>query len=129
MPAAIDPNAEPAEAFRRGYEQLSPDGPEHYPVVHEKLARMNFTEPPLAEREFATGSTRALVMVADDDEVTLAHATATYCALPAGELAVVPGTSHGLLLEKPGVCNAILLDFLLNDPVTPFAPVRRRPGR
>jgi len=90
---------------------------------------MNFTEPPLAEREFATGSTRALVMVADDDEVTLAHATATYCALPAGELAVVPGTSHGLLLEKPGVCNAILLDFLLNDPVTPFAPVRRRPGR
>jgi pimeloyl-ACP methyl ester carboxylesterase len=95
VPAAIDPNAEPAEALRRGYEQLSPDGPEHYPVVHEKLARMNFTEPPLAERELATVSTRALVMVADDDEVTLEHATATYCALPAGELAVVPGTSHG----------------------------------
>jgi pimeloyl-ACP methyl ester carboxylesterase len=128
VPEAIDPDAEPPEALRRGYEQLSPDGAEHYPVVHEKLARMNFTEPTLTERELTTVSRRTLVMVADDDEVTLEHATATYRNLVDAELAVVPGTSHGLLLEKPALCNAILLDFLLNEPVTPFAPVRRRPG-
>jgi pimeloyl-ACP methyl ester carboxylesterase len=128
VPEAIDPDAEPPEALRRGYEQLSPDGAEHYPVVHEKLTRMNVTEPTLTERELTT-ATRTLVMVADDDEVTLEHATATYRNLPDAELAIVPGTSHGLLLEKPTVCNAILLDFLLNEPVTPFAPVRRRRGR
>jgi pimeloyl-ACP methyl ester carboxylesterase len=127
VPEAIDPDAEPPEALRRGYEQLSPDGAEHYPVVHEKLARMNFTEPTLTERELTTVSRRTLVMVADDDEVTLEHATATYRNLVDAELAVVPGTSHGLLLEKPALCNAILLDFLLNEPVTLFAPVRRRP--
>jgi pimeloyl-ACP methyl ester carboxylesterase len=45
--------------------------------------------------------------------------------LPDGELAVIPGTSHGLLVEKPELCNAIMLDFLTNDPVPTMAPIRR----
>ncbi len=40
-------------------------------------------------------------MVGDDDEVTLEHAAAMYRGIPTAELAVVPGTSHGLLVEKP----------------------------
>ena len=67
-------------------------------------------------------------MVADDDEVTLEHAIAFYRALPRGELAVVPGTSHGLLVEKPDLCHRVLLDFLLHDAVEPLAPLRRRRG-
>ena len=66
------------------------------------------------------------VMLGDDDEVTLEHAIDVYRSLPAGELAIIPGTSHGLMIEKPSLCNAILLDFLTNDPVTTLAPVRRR---
>jgi pimeloyl-ACP methyl ester carboxylesterase len=62
-----------------------------------------------------------------DDEVTLEHAVATYRAIPNAELTVVPGTSHGLLHEKSELCNAMLTDFLANDPVETFAPVRRRP--
>ena len=34
-----------------------------------------------------------------------------------GELAVVPGTSHGLLVEKPDLCNLIITEFLTKDPV------------
>ncbi|HYT78475.1 MAG TPA: alpha/beta hydrolase [Actinomycetota bacterium] len=48
--------------------------------------------------------------------------------LPDAELAVVPGTSHGLLYEKPGLCNAIILDFLTADPVPTIAPGRRASG-
>jgi pimeloyl-ACP methyl ester carboxylesterase len=33
------------------------------------------------------------------------HAIAMYRGLPDAELAVVPGTSHGLLYEKPALCN------------------------
>jgi pimeloyl-ACP methyl ester carboxylesterase len=50
---------------------------------------------------------RALVMVGDDDEVTLEHAIELYRGLPDAELAVIPGTSHGLLVEKPALCNTI----------------------
>jgi pimeloyl-ACP methyl ester carboxylesterase len=70
-------------------------------------------------------TSRTLVMVGDDDEVTLEHAIAMYRGIPDAELAVVPGTSHGLLHEKPALCNAILVDFLTTDPVATFAPIRR----
>jgi pimeloyl-ACP methyl ester carboxylesterase len=70
-------------------------------------------------------SSRTLVMVGDDDEVILEHAVALYRGLPDGELAVVPGTSHGLLIEKPMLCNTIIVDFLSTEPVRTMAPIRR----
>jgi len=42
-----------------------------------------------------------------------------------GELAVVPGTSHGLLVEKPGMCNLVITEFLTKEPAQTFAPIRR----
>ncbi|HEX4398684.1 MAG TPA: alpha/beta hydrolase, partial [Trebonia sp.] len=61
----------------------------------------------------------------DDDQVRLEHAIEMYRRLPAGELAVVPGTSHGLLVEKQDLCNWLITDFLTKDPVPTFAPIRR----
>jgi pimeloyl-ACP methyl ester carboxylesterase len=68
---------------------------------------------------------RTLIMVADDDEVRFEHAVAMYRGLPDAELAVVPGTSHGLLVEKPELCNFLMTEFLTKDPVQTFAPIRR----
>jgi pimeloyl-ACP methyl ester carboxylesterase len=48
-----------------------------------------------------------------------------YRALPDAELAVIPGTSHGLLVEKPALCNAVILDFLTKEPVRTMAAIRR----
>jgi pimeloyl-ACP methyl ester carboxylesterase len=125
IPEAIDPDAAPHEAIVRGYSDLSPDGPGHFPVVHRKLARMSFEEPQLEAGELGGVTSRTLVMVADDDEVELEHAIALYRGIRDAEMAVVPGTSHGLLHEKPTLCNAIMVDFLTVDPVDTIAPVRR----
>jgi pimeloyl-ACP methyl ester carboxylesterase len=89
---------------------------------------MNWEEPTLTASELSGVTSRTLVMLGDDDEVTLEHATATYRGLPDAELAVVPGTSHGLLHEKPALCNTIVVDFLTTDPVPTIAPVRRATG-
>lgn len=124
-PAAIDPNQEPHEAIVRGYAQLSPDGPKHFSIVAAKLKRMDFEEPTLSAADLAAVSSRTLVMVADDDEVTLEHAVEMYRRLPSAELAIIPGTSHGLLHEKPASCNAVIVEFLVHDPVPTIAPVRR----
>jgi pimeloyl-ACP methyl ester carboxylesterase len=64
-------------------------------------------------------------MIGDDDEVRLEHAIAIRRSLPNAEFAVVPGTSHGLLVEKPAPCNMITAEFLTKDPVPAFAPIRR----
>lgn len=124
-PAAIDPEAEPHQALAQGYAQLSPDGPDHYPVVYAKLARMSWAQPTLDAGDLRALASRTMVIVADDDEVKLEHATAMYRAIPDAELAVIPGTSHGLLHEKPALCNAIMLDFLTTDPIPTIAPIRR----
>jgi pimeloyl-ACP methyl ester carboxylesterase len=105
--------------------RLSPDGPDHFPVVSAKLARMNWEEPTLTASDLSQVTSRTLVMLGDDDEVTFEHAVAMYEGLPEAELAVVPGTSHGLLHEKPALCNAMIVDFLTTDPVPTLAPIRR----
>lgn len=125
IPEAIDPNQGPHEAIARGYAQLSPDGADHFPIVFGKLKRMDFEEPTLTVSDLAAVAARTLVMVADDDEVILEHAIAMYRGLPDAALAVIPDTSHGLLHEKPATCNALIVEFLVHDPLPTIAPVRR----
>ena len=127
-PQVIDPSIEPPEFLAARYAELSPDGPAHYRVVVDKLARMHQIEPRLAIDDLASVRCRTLVMLGDDDEVILEHGIALYRALPHAELAVIPGTSHGLLVEKPSLCNTVMVEFLTNDPVHTFAPIRRAVG-
>lgn len=126
VPQAIDPDNEPPEFLRRLYGEVSPDGVDHYPVMVAKLAEMHQNEPRLTAHDLRAVTSRTLVMVGDDDEVTLEHAIDTYRAIPDAELMVVPGTSHGLLVEKPALCNQVIADFLTTDPVPTMAPIRRR---
>jgi pimeloyl-ACP methyl ester carboxylesterase len=118
-------DGEPPEVFRHSYGEVSPDGPGHCDVVAAKLAAMHDREPALTPGELGVIACRTLVMAGDDDEVRLEHAVQIYRNLPVGELAVVPGTSHGLLAEKPDLCNLLITDFLTKDPVQTFAPIRR----
>ncbi len=94
-------------------------------TVEEKLRKMHADGPKLGESDLKKIQCRTLVMIGDDDEVRLEHAISFYRALPFGELAIVPETSHGLLVEKPDLCNKIMLDFMTLEPVQTFAPIRR----
>ena len=66
-------------------------------------------------------------MVGDDDLMTLAHTASLYESLPLGQLAVVPGTSHAVVLEKPELVGRLIVEFL-SAPEKPqtYLPVRRR---
>lgn len=122
-PGVLD--GEPPEFLRDSYGELSPDGVEHYDAVVGKLAVMHQQEPTVTNAELNQITCRVLVMVGDDDEVRLDHAVDMYRSLVKGELAVIPGTSHGLLVEKPDVCHRLIVDFLTQDPVQTLAPIRR----
>jgi pimeloyl-ACP methyl ester carboxylesterase len=124
-PQAIDPQNEPPAFLEASYAELSPDGADHYPVIVEKVADMHQSAPDLTVEELGSIQCRTLVMLADDDEVRLEHALELYRTVADAELAVIPGTSHGLLVEKPALCNAIISEFLTQDPVRTYAPIRR----
>jgi pimeloyl-ACP methyl ester carboxylesterase len=110
------------------YGEVSPDGEDHFAVLAGKVAEMARKEPHVDPAALGAITARTLVMSADDDVMTLAHTVALYDALPHAELAVVPGTSHFLTQEKPHLVNALLMDFLANEPVPVVAPLRRAPA-
>jgi pimeloyl-ACP methyl ester carboxylesterase len=94
--------------------------------VVEKLAAMHAEEPSFTAADLQSVQPRTLVMIGDDDEVRFGHAIEMFGNISNAELAVVPGTSHGLLVEKPDLCNMIVEEFLTTEPVPTFAPIRRK---
>lgn len=117
------------EFLGQTYGEVSPDGEAHFAIVTRKDFELSTREPALRPDELSAITQRTLVMAADDDITPLEHMVDFYRALPNAELAIVPGTSHFLLQEKPALCNTIILDFLMNDPVATVAPMRRAQAR
>jgi pimeloyl-ACP methyl ester carboxylesterase len=118
---------EVVEFLGGAYGEVSPDGQGHFPVVVQKIGELMKNEPHVDRSELTTVRARTLLMFSDDDLVTLTHMVDMFEAFPNAELAIVPGTSHFLTQEKPHLVNALLVDFLTNDPVPTVAPVRRAP--
>src|ERR1700722_13811427 len=113
-----------------GYGEVSPDGQAHFAVVASKVVTMLAGGPALVQAELGGVSSRTLLMAGDEDAVSLDDTLVLYNGIPDTELAIVPGTTHFLLREKPALCNAIMLDFLTGAAVPAVPPVRRaRAGR
>jgi pimeloyl-ACP methyl ester carboxylesterase len=123
---SFDTESAEFDQWSQRYGENSPDGPEHARAVEEKTRIMTFSQPTLTTQDLATISVPVLVMAGDDDVATLAHTCSMYEAIPAAQLAIVPGTSHMLLKERPKESVRIIDHFLRSKlpPVT-FAPMRR----
>ena len=75
-------------------------------------------------------TTPTLVLIGDDDIIELAHTVTLFEALPAGQLAVVPRTSHMVPMEAPQDVAHLVRDFLTSDvPPQTLMPSRRRVAR
>jgi pimeloyl-ACP methyl ester carboxylesterase len=100
------------KAWREAYVRVSPDGPDHWPiVVHKGVCRE--LEPVYMETQELTHiQARALVVVGDRDAITLEHTLDIFRTLPQAQLCVLPGTTHNTFQESPDVLNAIMAAFL-----------------
>jgi pimeloyl-ACP methyl ester carboxylesterase len=114
-----------ASPLAAAYGELSPDGADHFPVVAGKIVELARTGPTLAAEQLAGVAARTLVVSGDDDIVRLEHTLQLFRGIPDSELAVVPGTSHLLVEEKPELVTRLVVDFLTTDPVPTIAPIRR----
>jgi len=115
-----------SEEDQAEYNLISPDAPH---TLLEKTIRMNEiwkTEPDISLSEIASIQCPVLVMAGDDDVIAHDHTISLYEALPLGQLAIIPGTSHGLVKEKPALLIAVIMQFLedLSYPIT-RDPIRR----
>lgn len=125
---AMTPDSQDMAFFRELYDAVTPDGADHWPTVAAKMLDMWRTQPTLTAGELARIDAPTLVVAGDDDMVTLEHTTALYRAIPASQLAVVPGASHTVPLEKPAFVNRLILDHLAQDAAETMMPIRRSAG-
>jgi pimeloyl-ACP methyl ester carboxylesterase len=111
----LDPLPPDVDAFLGGaYGEVSPHGPEHWRSVWPRLEAEHHRSPALTTADLAAIDTPTLLMSADNaSEVTVDHLHAMHRALPHAQLAIVPGTTHGLPADKP--LNRLVIDFLTED--------------
>jgi pimeloyl-ACP methyl ester carboxylesterase len=122
---SADPDDPALAMFRALHAAHSPDGPDHWPVFFAKFTEMASTQPDITKEQLATITAPTLVVSGDDDMIALEHTLDIYRAIPGSELAIIPGTSHALFMEKPDAVNRVVLDFLLNEPAPTLMPFRR----
>ncbi len=105
--------------IREAYDRLSPDGPDHFPIVVERLVAEWRTQPRHELAELARIGAPALILIGDRDGVTIEHAAAIRRAIPDARLAVLPKADHFLLFEHADLANRLILDFLGSISGTP----------
>ena len=81
-------------------------------MVYEKLRAMHVSEPAFTPADLARIASPTLVMGGDRDEMPIEHLAATYRAIPDAELAILPGTGHGVPGARAELCNPMMLAFL-----------------
>lgn len=122
-----DPDSPGLQQVRDAHAVLSPDGADHWSTFHRKVCAMGATGPHLSLNAIGSIACPVLVVSGDDDVVQLEHTVDLYRALPDAQLAVVPGTSHLLLHEKPTLLADLVTSFLTEPEPHRLLPMRRLP--
>lgn len=111
------------EARQQFFDQLEFSG-EAAPTVSDKMVRLWRSEPNIQLAELARIDAPTLVMQGDEDFVTVEHSAAVAGSIPDAQLAVLPGATHAAPLEKPGLVNQTILDFLGGEQPEKLIPLR-----
>jgi len=82
------------------YARLSPDGPDHWPIVLGRLQRMWPVEPNFTREEMQSIKATTLIIIGDADIVTPEHAVEMFRTIPGAQLCVVPHAGHGVMPKE-----------------------------
>jgi len=100
-------------ALVRRYDERSPDGPAHFPVVLEKTKRLWLNEPNITTKDLAKINAPTMVMAGDRDAIPQEHTLELFRSIKGAQLCIIPGTTHFLMSQKPDMVNRAILDFLI----------------
>ncbi len=97
--------------MKEAWTKLNPQ-PEHYEVAMNRILTMWRTEPHFTPAELHSIRAKTLICAGEHDVVRREHTEALARAIPGATLWIVPGASHGAMLEQPELVNARVLEFL-----------------
>lgn len=97
--------------MREGWTRLNPQ-PAHYDEAMRKILLLWRTLPRWSEADLGRIRAKVLVCAGEHDLIRREHTEALAKAIPGAELWIVPGASHGAMLERPDLVNPRVLEFL-----------------
>jgi pimeloyl-ACP methyl ester carboxylesterase len=111
-------------------EEHASRSPDVAAALDNKVTRMRDiwnSEPTLTLGDISKIQCPTLILAGDDELFPVEQTNAMYEAIPQGQLAIIPGTSHFVAKEKPELVQMVIKQFLsdLSMPLT-RAPVRRK---
>lgn len=118
--------AEAHAAVDEEYARLSPDGAAHAEVVVAKLMALWTSEPHIPAGSLASMTVPTLVMAGEHDTVDRTHTASIAAAVPGAGLAIVPGTTHMVVRERPDLVAAAVLAHIAGG--SGGVAVESRPG-
>ena len=120
-------NVSVSDEEKASFAKMSKQDPELLITIIRKAFKVWSSEPKLKLKDLAKVKCPVLVLAADDEPFTSELTFKMYEAIPNARLAVIPGTSHALVKEKPKLMHAIIKDFYksLDFPITKM-PNRRK---
>ncbi|WP_074710214.1 alpha/beta fold hydrolase [Arthrobacter alpinus] len=110
--SSIDQGEAKPDVERMHYGRLSPDGAGHADAVLAKLLRLWTSEPHIDPARLRAVNAPTLIMSGDRDSIPPAHSLLIAASIPGAQLAIVPGTGHGLIAERPELISTIIRGFL-----------------
>jgi pimeloyl-ACP methyl ester carboxylesterase len=101
--------------MREGWTKLNPQ-PAHYEAAMGKILAMWRTEPRFTRAQLGRIRARTLVCAGEHDLIRPEHTAALARAIPGARMWIVPGASHGAMIERPDLVNPRVLAFLADQP-------------
>ena len=94
------------------YVRVSPDGPDHWPVIVGKIKDLWLSR--RVEKEQLVAIEAEVLVVAGDRDIwaTPEHSVEIFRSLRRGRLWIVPGTGHDVLISRPAWALPVITDFL-----------------
>lgn len=98
--------------FQERYDQVSPDGPQHYEALINRVAAMWRRYPYVERSRLAQIHCPTLIIMGDRDfySVEVAHHIAK--DIPGAQLLIVPGSGHATFRTRPELVNLAVIEFL-----------------
>jgi pimeloyl-ACP methyl ester carboxylesterase len=98
--------------WREAYEQVSQDGPDHWPLVIGKIRDMWLTPVYMEVTELTKICAPTLVVSGDHGDISAEETLEIFRAIPQAQLCILPGTDHFTFQHAAGWLNPIMLAFL-----------------
>jgi pimeloyl-ACP methyl ester carboxylesterase len=108
--AKRDRAAEPDSGGLAYVRRLSPQ-PELARERRYKWIDLDLKYPNFTLEQLRSIKTPVLVMAGDHDLIKHEHSLALFRALPNSQLCIVPGSTHGVVIDRPDYANKVIADF------------------